>query len=301
MEKINVLELLKDCPKGMELDCYLFNGLEFDHLDKNNGAYPIICRVKTEFGGYNIHTFTEYGCYSMAVYSKCVIFPKGKTTWEEFVPPSKFKDGDIIFTYTDKYGLISIFKQCIGNSYCTYIDLYINDNVLFTDTHRLYDIENVITQRRATEEEKEKLFQAIKENGYKWDTETKTLEKLIKPEFKMWDKIRLKNDKTIIETINYIYPDSYGLCSNHLLFFKEQDEWELVPDKFDITTLKPFDKVLTRVTTGDVWGTDFFGYYKNGLFHCNGRTAFRYCIPYQGNEHLLGTTNDCDEYFKIWE
>ena len=30
--------------------------------------------------------------------SKCVIFPKGKTTWEGFVPPCKFKDGDILTT-----------------------------------------------------------------------------------------------------------------------------------------------------------------------------------------------------------
>lgn len=41
MEKINLVELLKDCPKGMELDCHLFNGLEFDHTDTRNGNYPI--------------------------------------------------------------------------------------------------------------------------------------------------------------------------------------------------------------------------------------------------------------------
>ena len=61
--KINVAKLLKDCPSGMELDCTMFENLEFDRVEEDSGKYYIICRVKTEIG-YNIHTFTEYGCYS---------------------------------------------------------------------------------------------------------------------------------------------------------------------------------------------------------------------------------------------
>jgi hypothetical protein len=82
MKKIDVAELLSNCPSGMELDCTVFENLEFDHIDKNNGSYPIICHAKTERGCYNTHTFTEYGCYSTEKYSKCAIFPKGKTSWE---------------------------------------------------------------------------------------------------------------------------------------------------------------------------------------------------------------------------
>ena len=25
----------------------------------------------------------------------------------------------------------------------------------------------------------------------------------------------------------------------------------------------------------------------------------RYCIPYEGNYHLLGTTEDCDDFYKL--
>lgn len=28
---------------------------------------------------------------------------------------------------------------------------------------------------------------------------------------------------------------------------------------------------------------------------------FQQCIPYEGNEHLLGTTDDCDDYYKTWK
>ena len=37
----------------------------------------------------------------------------------------------------------------------------------------------------------------------------------------------------------------------------------------------------------------------NTKFHCIG-TYYNQCIPYEGNEHLLGTTNDCDDFYKTW-
>ena len=29
--------------------------------------------------------------------------------------------------------------------------------------------------------------------------------------------------------------------------------------------------------------------------------CWKQCIPYEGNEHLLGTTDDCDDFYKNWE
>ena len=29
--------------------------------------------------------------------------------------------------------------------------------------------------------------------------------------------------------------------------------------------------------------------------------GYSQCIPYEGNEHLVGKTDDCDEYYKTWE
>ena len=83
--------------------------------------------------------------------------------------------------------------------------------------------------------------------------------------------------------------------------FKLQDEWELVPNKFDITTLKPFDKVLVRDGAGlwrpSLFGNDMIVGYR--YFTSNG--SYKECIPYEGNEHLLGTTDDCDEFYKTWK
>ena len=32
MEKINIAELLKDCPSGMELDCTMYEDVYFDYV-----------------------------------------------------------------------------------------------------------------------------------------------------------------------------------------------------------------------------------------------------------------------------
>ena len=45
MEKINVAELLKDCPKGMKLNCTLFEDVEFDCIIGGN-KWPIRLIIK---------------------------------------------------------------------------------------------------------------------------------------------------------------------------------------------------------------------------------------------------------------
>ena len=56
---------------------------------------------------------------------------------------------------------------------------------------------------------------------------------------------------------------------------------------------KPFDKVLVRDDINDKWILSIFGCYEDEVdkdfpYVClNGR--YRYCIPYEGNEHLLNT------------
>lgn len=58
--------------------------------------------------------------------------------------------------------------------------------------------------------------------------------------------------------------------------------------------LKPFDKVLVRDSKSDNWRANLFGYIgKDGYYRCV-YANWAYCIPYIGNEHLLGTTKDVE-------
>lgn len=56
--------------------------------------------------------------------------------------------------------------------------------------------------------------------------------------------------------------------------------------------LKPFDKVLIRDQDCDLWQISLFGYKNHNCYRCSNGYSWSQCIPYEGNEHLLGTTND---------
>ena len=306
MENINIAELLKDCPQGMELDSPIVDKLYFDEVTST----MIKCYTKHSCeptSTYNsIYFYSDGSCLSDAN-AKCVIFPKGKTTWEGFEPPIKFKNGDIV-TYKYENGLSSM----ILNKFVNFVEihyhcaLYDNAKEVITNNYIVGEPKYV---RLATEDEKVKLLDAIKDNGYKWNEETKTLEKLIKPKFKVGDVVQDKDGYKVEITSIDIDDDYYTYQSKIVngigaIDFKDQDEWELVSNKFDISTLVPFEtKVLVRNTEENIWKPAIFGCYVDKTFHYYvlGGTCWSYCIPYEGNEHLRGKIDDCDEYYQTWK
>ena len=155
----------------------------------------------------------------------------------------------------------------------------------------------------ATEEQRNKLFNRLQKNRYKYNPQTNKLEKLIVPKFKVGDIIT--NGKVSI-TIGHIDDNYYYEIGRNIanrLFIKNQDDWELVPNKFDITTLKPFDKVLVKCNSSEKWHIDFFEIYTGRdryPFTCLHGNRYNQCIPYDGNEHLLDTTDECDDFYKTW-
>lgn len=88
---------------------------------------------------------------------------------------------------------------------------------------------------------------------------------------------------------------------------KELENIEIVAaeekkEKFDINTLKPFDRVLVRDSDVHQWTGDFFLRKVATLpdYECV-YTSWAQCIPYEGNEHLLLTKDMPDEYYITWE
>lgn len=112
----------------------------------------------------------------------------------------------------------------------------------------------------------------------------------------------------------------YGECT--LFPSKEQRDWSefvrfwgdeankenLKGNKFDPNTLKPFDKILVRkadsIWSIGPWTCEYFSYrHPNTPTLVNGVSGrYEYCIPFNDEtEHLLGTTDDCPEYYKWWK
>ena len=171
----------------------------------------------------------------------------GKLNMEtlEIEKQPEFKDGDILYI-TDRIvscNFIMIYKNQEGDRIYHYATLPEDNLVIMTKRGFLSD-NGGLSKRYATEEEKQRLFEALAKKNKAWDAEKKAIVDL----------------KTKVE-------------------------------------LKPFDKVLVRDRKNYYWEVDLFGFKTEGpniVYHCVGG-CWKFCIPYIGNESLLGTIKDAEE------
>lgn len=162
----------------------------------------------------------------------------GKVNLEtlEIEKKPEFKDGDIV-TITFNWGedIVYIFKSEDSNSYSYYAWLNGSIPTIIESSHPKSDI---YTVRLSTEEEKQRLFDALAKKGKAWDAEKKQIVDLKpKVELKPFDKVLVKDNP-------------YGSWEP-ALFWK----------KVDVKDLHPYMII--------------------------GGKRYRYCEPYEGNEHLL--------------
>ena len=296
MEKLNITEILKNCPKGTKLYSPICGECELETLSTNYNH--IVVKHVGKDNLIHFITFNSDGTYCDT--GDCLLFPsKDNRDWNKFCP---FKNGDVL---VGKAGKPFIYNYIDGENVFTYCGI----DSLGSFWEASNNWTSVKSLRFAAEEEKQQLFNAIKSNGYKWNAETKTLEKLIEPKFKVGDRIVKRNSINNSLIVSSVSSEYYGLIlhkgsdSIGVLLISEQDDWELVPNKFDISTLKPFDKVLVRYGSLSEWDTGIFSRTvksNNKLYFIVNTQYWEQCIPYEGNEHLLDTTNDCDEYYKNW-
>ena len=132
------------------------------------------------------------------------------------------------------------------------------------------------------------------------------------------DQIKAAFEKKGIDVLNFGFADkaavyfSIGGCvqcvpysiniMNILHSHPDYKELELPKPHYDIAYFKPFDKVLVRFCDGANWCCALFSHYctrGNNHFVCSGGSVTQ-CIPFEGNEHLLGTIDPCDEQYINW-
>ena len=76
-------------------------------------------------------------------------------------------------------------------------------------------------------------------------------------------------------------------------------------EKFDPKTLQPFDKILARDGNHHIWTCALLSHIDNLNEEYKVITVgscYMRCIPYnEETKHLVGTTDDCPEYYRWWE
>lgn len=96
--------------------------------------------------------------------------------------------------------------------------------------------------------------------------------------------------------VSYTEDGKNNISDAELTLFPSKEQRDR--NKFGLTDheakhqFKPFDKVLVRDYNDNEWKCDFFSNMnEHGYYNCI-NSWWHQCIPYDGNEHLLGTTND---------
>lgn len=89
---------------------------------------------------------------------------------------------------------------------------------------------------------------------------------------------------------------SHSACMKH---FKNAGGREIKADEILSINIekecpfKPFDKVLVRDNSTDDWICNIFSHYLSSSVYkfVAINSSYKQCVPYQGNEHLVGTNN----------
>lgn len=323
-EKINIAEILKDKPKGLNLYSPVYGKVKFEAVHKDKI--------------YFYHDMNEHSVKSNGKSfddGEVVIFPSQEMRdWSKFA----WKKGDILVNKDAKVHIIfdgfddDTYKNFHGQYYLweeggSIVSFEEDENYMQTSDFN----------KANKEDAQEYIHKIEKELGGNLNMETLDIEKA-QPEFKDGDIVAIVVRKCTHIAIFQSRQEAYigfhaVLCQNDELLLEEpfrEDvgdiELRLATDSeklqlFDALAkkgkrwdaekkkvvdlpkkcvFKPFDKVLCRNSKDDTWEADFFArltrkeidYTQSDKYLCVGQ-LWMYCIPYnEDTKHLLGTTEE---------
>ena len=140
-ENLNLVEILKDCPKGTKLYSTVYGEVEFDNMDNISLERPIVVSYYYGFGRFAKDGRLFYNCDG-----ECVLFPsKDQRDWNKFKPkkpkfdPKTLQPFDKVLVRDSNFDIwkIQLFSRiiesvpshpyfCINNAY-TYCIHYNDD------------------------------------------------------------------------------------------------------------------------------------------------------------------------------
>lgn len=317
-KELNISEILKDKPKGTKLYSPIFGDCTFSFIQGVTDAICVITNDKREFFNYK-------GLYSST--GERLLFPsKLMRDWSKFAwnkgDVLSHKDGDVYI----------IFEGFTDDTYCSFVGKYYlwkkNNN-----TEQFYEKERLLTSdfQKAGKNAAQTYINTIEKRlGDKLNMDTLEIES-VQPEFKDGDIVCISgmgylaygivksidnsskkleyyvlNDMSTLKTDDWLsFEDKQILPiteTQQIILFdalaKEGKAWDsekkAIVDLKPKVELKPFDKVLIRDDEDHQWRVSLFGYKDTNSYYCCNGCTWNQCIPYEGNEHLLGTTKNVE-------
>ena len=324
-EKINIAEILKNKPQGTKLYDWLHNiDVELDTISTTDTETVVWCTNETNNNTTCHRGYSEFGTERGYPDGLQILFPsKEMRDWAKF----SWKKGDVLANGEGDY---CVFKEFAHSSCQTIKAVFVKRNKesihsdsCLLDTKDWHKASHSCTATYINTIEKEL--------SGKLNMETLEIEKA-QPEFKDGDIITFKDRIIIIYNNSIEkYPNRteiyYHAClkegeltvNEYLMscgfgegwyssteeekqqlfdaLEKEGKAWDaekkqIVDIKKELQ-FKPFEKVLVRDSIYDVWRASFFSHIKeDDERYVTTGLSWKFCIPYEGNEHLLGTTDN---------
>lgn len=317
-EKINILEILRDKPKGTKLYSSACGKCKLEEVDDKSFK---ISFYNSKFGFMN--GGEGYLDKNGKLYDdgECVVFPsKEMRDWEKL----SWKKGDVLIS---DCGFMCIFKEWASDDYTKFNGCYF-DGMPNTETAKYSKLDDNIAYGYIRDIENK--------CGGKLNLETLEIEK---SEFKDGDiafadygnrqyVFIVSGETGLSEGYNSsIYLDlssptssvAFGtsffkkdLCELRLATEEEKkqlfsalekkgyawdSEHKMIVDLPKNCEFKPFDKVICRDSDADIWKASFFSHYDERAYYpffCN-NCGYKYCLPYNDETaKLIGTTNNVE-------
>ena len=330
-EKINIAAILKDKSQGTKLYDWLHNiDIELDTISTTDTETVVWCTNETNNNTTCHRGYSVFGTERGYPDGLQILFPsKSMRDWEKL----SWKRGDLLINScgfqcifkewaSDDY---TKFNGCYSNSRDGY------EYVSNAETAKFVKLDNNVAYEYVREIERklggilnletleiEKAQQEFKDGDVLfvkcYDSAFIEIFKYSKNNGDLYDRASLDTTNQILDISGRYRIGKDEITEIRLateaekqqLFSalkKEGKAWDAekkmivnLKPKFD--ELKPFDKVLVRDGKDEIWEPAFFFRYLSQFSGYNYQTVggeWRvYCIPYIGNESLLGTTKDME-------
>ena len=334
-KKINIAEILKDKPQGIKLYDLLYNvDVELDTISTTDTETVIWCTNETDNNTTCHRGYSEFGTVRGCPDGLQILLPSKKMRdWSKFawkkgdvlvnedgsvhIIFEEFED-DAYTMFSGKYYYSKDGKKAY--SYFRECDDVITEEFTIETEDAAQTYISAIEEKLGGKLNRETL-EIEKQPEFKDGDILYITDRIVSCNFIMiyknqeGDRIyhyaTLPEDNLVIMTKRGFLSDNGGLSKRYATEEEKQQLFEVLAKEgkawdaekkaiVDLKTkveLKPFDKVLVRDRKTYHWEVDLFGFKTEGpniVYHCVGG-SWKFCIPYIGNESLLGTIKDAEK------